>query len=433
MKVFWSWQSDRDPKLHHYFVRDAIKDACKLIAGDPEFEEANRPEVDHDTKDVPGSPDITSTILGKIASANTFIADMTPVGMTDPSALQPRVADAKRPEPKFLQNPNVMSELGYAERALSQNRIILVANGAHYPGAQALPFDWRHRSGAKIYVLADDATNKEIANERKRFAQVLKACIQPILSSQAPATPEPRAVLWQDASASDRAIWAGAEGDLQFRNASLEQPRRDVRLSEGVRIFARLVPAQWTPPPRSDLEARVGRVGLVIRSRDGDWGLNADGALSVWGRFDDGAGATRVWNATQWFRATGEIWAVNANSFTDHAGETWFSTQVPFAPLEDFLGRAIAGIREMGGSGKIAIRLGAVGIGDTVLPGEYGSQSVEAVGTDAATEGTSEEWTPAERRELLREFWNELMDAYGEGPMTMPEFERAAALSELPK
>ncbi|TCQ06446.1 hypothetical protein [Sphingomonas sp. PP-CC-3A-396] len=432
MKVFWSWQSDRDPKLHHYFVRDAIKDACKLIVGDPDYEEATRPEVDHDTKDVHGSPDITSTILGKIASANVFIADMTPVGMTDPVALQPSAPEEKRPEPKFLQNPNVMSELGYAERALTQGKIILVANGAHYPGAEALPFDWRHRSGAKSYLLADGATNREIADERKRFAQVLKACIQPILASQAPATPEPREVVWHAASASDRAIWAGAEGDLRFRNASLEQPRQDVRLSEGVRIFARLVPAEWTPPPRSDLEARVNRVGLAIRSRDGDWGVNAEGAISIWGRFDEGAGATRIWNATQWFRNTGEIWAVNTNSFADHAGRIWFSTQVPFASLEDFLARAVAGIREMGGAGAIAIRLGAVGIGDTVLPSQYRSQFIEAVGTDAAAEGKSDEWTPVERRELLRRFWNDLMDAYGERPMTMQEFERAAALGALP-
>jgi hypothetical protein len=47
--------------------------------------------------------------------------------MTDPAALQPRIAADKRSEPKCLQNPNVMAELGYAERALTQDRIILVA------------------------------------------------------------------------------------------------------------------------------------------------------------------------------------------------------------------------------------------------------------------------------------------------------------------
>lgn len=432
MKVFWSWQSDRDPKLHHYFVRDAIKEACKLIASDPDYEEADRPQVDHDTKGVTGSPDIASTILGKIASANVFIADMTPVGVTNPVSLQPNVEEEKRSEPKFLQNPNVMSELGYAERALTTSRILLVANGAHYPGAQALPFDWRHRSGAKTYVLPDGATNADIAAERKRFAQVLKACIQPILLAQTPAKPEPREVVWQPTSASDPAVWRGADAALQFRNRSMEEGRRKVQLAAGKRIYARLVPTEWNVPPRADLESRVNAVGLVVRSRDGDWGLNSEGALSVWGRIDGERDAMQVWNATQWFRKTGEIWAVNVNSFTEHKNRLWFSSAIPFAPLDLFLANAIAGIREMGGAGAIAIKLGAVGIGDTVLPGEYSNQLVEAVGDGAAAEGTSEEWTAAERRELLREFWNDLMDGYGEPPMSMLEFERAAHLQPLP-
>src|SRR5690606_24819043 len=103
----------------------------------------------------------------------------------------------KRSEPKHLQNPNVMSELGYAERALSQERIILVANGAHYPGPAALPFDWRHRSGAKIYTLEDGATAEEIKAERKRFAETLKACILPILKAQEPVKLPPKPIIWQ--------------------------------------------------------------------------------------------------------------------------------------------------------------------------------------------------------------------------------------------
>ena len=152
----------------------------------------------------------------------------------------------------------------------------------------------------------------------------------------------------------------------------------------------------------------------------------------MWGRIDGERDAMQVWNATQWFRTTGEIWAVNVNSFTEHENRLWFSSAIPFGPLDEFLAKAIAGIREMGGAGAIAIKLGAVGVGDTVLPGEYSGRFVEAVGDGAAAEGTSEEWAAAERRELLRGFWNDLMDAYGEPPMSMPEFERAARLPPLP-
>ncbi|UWF60425.1 hypothetical protein [Brucella sp. 2716] len=428
MKVFWSWQSDRDQTLHHYFVRDALKEACKLIVSDPDYEEAERPEVDHDMKNVPGTEDIASTILAKIASANVFVADMTPVGVTDPAALQPGVSEEKRSEPKYLQNPNVMSELGYAERAVTTGRIVLVANAAHYPGPEALPFDWRHRSGAKTYKLADGATKAEITEERKRFAKVLKDQIQPILAAQAPAKAAPPAINWQPASDEDPAIWKGAEGNLEFRNASLGEPQRQVKLNAGRRIFARIAPAQWTPPPRSDLEPRISKVGLHIRSRDGDWGLNRDGALSVWGRIESERNEMDVWNATQWFQRTGELWAVNCNSFSEHKGKTYFSSAIPFGQLDEFLRNGIVAIREMGGKGPIGIKLGATDLSQTVLPDPYRDVRYEDVASHAAAEQEAEDWTPAVRRELLLRFWNELRDAYGQPPMNMVEFERAAEM-----
>jgi hypothetical protein len=122
--------------------------------------------------------------LEKIAKAAVFVADITPVGMTDPEALQPNIDAKKRSEPKYLQNPNVMCELGYAEHALSQNRIILVANAAHYPGPSALPFDWRHRRGPNTYRLMDGATKEEISAESVRFSKLLESFIKPILENK---------------------------------------------------------------------------------------------------------------------------------------------------------------------------------------------------------------------------------------------------------
>lgn len=61
--------------LHHYSVRDALKDACKLIAVDPDYEEAVRPEVDHDTKNVAGNLPALDAIL---AEARTYaVLDLT--------------------------------------------------------------------------------------------------------------------------------------------------------------------------------------------------------------------------------------------------------------------------------------------------------------------------------------------------------------------
>lgn len=78
--IFWSWQSDEPQRETRDIIREALKAAIEQIGA--ELEEADRPELDHDTKGAPGSPEIVNTILGKIKAASLFVADVTPVAMT---------------------------------------------------------------------------------------------------------------------------------------------------------------------------------------------------------------------------------------------------------------------------------------------------------------------------------------------------------------
>lgn len=85
MKIFCSWQSDHDDKISHYFVRDALSDAIKLVKASPVLEEPSEGgrrtqlHLDHDTKGETGWVDITQSIFEKIENAAVFIADVTPV------------------------------------------------------------------------------------------------------------------------------------------------------------------------------------------------------------------------------------------------------------------------------------------------------------------------------------------------------------------
>ena len=434
MKIFWSWQSDRDPKLHHYFVRDALKEACKLIAKDADFEEAERPEVDHDTKNSIGTQDITKMILEKIAGANVFVADMTPVGITDPAALRPDLSPSGLPDPKYLQNPNVMSELGYAEHALTQDRIVLVANSAHYPGPQALPFDWRHRSGPKTFNLPDGATKAQITDERKRLALVLKNVITPILVAQRPTPEPPPPIQWQPQSPSSPGIWVGAEQGLELKNNSMGQGLRRVDLISGVRVFARIAPTYWNPPARTALEAKISKVAFHVRGNGGDWGSNGAGALAIWGR--SGAQDEKTtWNATQWFQQNGEVWGVSASCFgPDDDGRPNLSYGLIFEPLDRFLSSVIEAIEQFGGSGPIGVKIGAGPLKGTYLPGRYRFDASEALQDTVIVERTSDNWTSEARRESLKDFWNSLLDAYGKQPVrTTSEFEQMVSLRPLRK
>lgn len=184
VKIFWSWQSDTHQPSGRHFVRDVLVDLATHLNGVEEAEEAERPDrdeedddqndrvgIDHDTLGVGGSPRIADTILRKIDKAAVFVADVTPVGKT--------------PGGKYLPNPNVMIELGYALRVMELERIVLVMNRAEGAVLKNLPFDLRHWRAPVTYALPRDATDErrvEVANQLK---DDLRHVIEPGLKAAA--------------------------------------------------------------------------------------------------------------------------------------------------------------------------------------------------------------------------------------------------------
>lgn len=353
--VFWSWQSDREPKLHHYFVRDALKLALKMLANELEFQESERPEVDHDTRGVAGTPDIASAILAKIAGASVFVADVTPVGKTVPASVRPDLVASKRPKAKYLQNPNVMSELGYADRALGQDSIILVANAAHYPGEQALPFDWRHRRGPVLFRLPSGSATPVINAERQRFAVELRDRLRPMIEAAiaASAAPPP-AVERRTSKSDDPAVWEPDGSVLKMRDSFKASIERNVELLEGPRLYARIIPSSWTQKPAQTLLQRLtSDAALYVRGQNGDSGLNPDGAIRVWLAGDYTPQRAVVGTMTQWFRSDGEIWAVDTTSFGKHGEQFAFAYGLPFPRLGLFIHNALQALAGFGAGAPI--------------------------------------------------------------------------------
>src|SRR5579863_8692795 len=125
--VFFSWQSDLPNSCNRGFIQRALEGAAATIKADETVE--IEPVVDRDTEGVPGSPDIASTIFAKITAADAFVAD---------------VSITNRGDKRAVPNPNVLIELGYALKALSHERVILVFNRA-FGRVEELPFDLRSR------------------------------------------------------------------------------------------------------------------------------------------------------------------------------------------------------------------------------------------------------------------------------------------------
>src|SRR5262249_37288607 len=121
-------QSDLPNPTNRGFIQTALEAATKTLRDDESIEV--EPVVDRDTAGVPGSPDISSTIFGKIEQALIFVCDV--------SIINQGAKEASR----FTPNPNVLIELGYALKALGQHRIIMVMNTA-FGTVEQLPFDLR--------------------------------------------------------------------------------------------------------------------------------------------------------------------------------------------------------------------------------------------------------------------------------------------------
>lgn len=124
--VFYAWQSDCPSGTNRGFIRDALTKAVRRLN-----QEGYDVAVDEGTEGVAGMPDISNEILKKIDQCAAFVADVTLVGTVD-----------KTGSDKRMSNPSVMYELGFARKALGENRLVALVNTA-FGRVEDLPFDIR--------------------------------------------------------------------------------------------------------------------------------------------------------------------------------------------------------------------------------------------------------------------------------------------------
>lgn len=169
VKIFYSWQSDSESKYNRGFIKNVLKKVINEINKDIEFCEAGRELLlDHDTKDVPGTPDLAGTIFEKISSATLFIADISFIAKN--SANNRKVS-----------NPNVLIELGYAIARLGSDRVLCVLNTANGL-VEDLPFDLKHKRQPIQYCLNKNSKDKD--KQKLQVITDLKLAITTILKFQ---------------------------------------------------------------------------------------------------------------------------------------------------------------------------------------------------------------------------------------------------------
>jgi predicted nucleotide-binding protein len=161
IRVFYSWRSDKPSKTNRYAIQKAIDAAAKAInADDPKLKVV----PDEAMRDVSGADNIAKNIFEKIARADIFVADITPI--------TPKGADRSCP------NPNVLIELGYAVAELDWQRVILLFNDAFGEMKNELPFDIiQNRVGP--YAMAEG----EVKTAQPKLDGLVKTAIKAVIDS----------------------------------------------------------------------------------------------------------------------------------------------------------------------------------------------------------------------------------------------------------
>lgn len=175
IRVFYSWQSDQHPKINRALIAKALNSAISRLNRRISPKDRRRLQLDHDTLQLPGSPDIVSAILSKIDDCDIFVADLTFVGTTTSRSSKKQ---------KHLPNPNVMIEYGYALKHLTDKRIIAVMNET-FGDRPDLPFNLAHKRASLVYRLSPNSSAKKIKATTRKLANDLYAEIGTIIRAEA--------------------------------------------------------------------------------------------------------------------------------------------------------------------------------------------------------------------------------------------------------
>jgi hypothetical protein len=363
MKIFWSWQSDTPGDIGRYLVRDAIKGAIAVLREPHDIEEPLEREaresldIDHDRKNVSGTPDLARTIQEKIAGAAVFVGDVTLVGET---------LIEKDGGKKKLINPNVAIEYGFALHALSDSRVLIVQN-THFGDREQLPFDLRHKAGPIQFILRPHSSRDEIARVREQLKRNLLPALRGCLAHAASASAAPfqetqstssRAVFWRPGD-----VLATAERSMgsMFRNEADDSI--SYTLNEPRVLYLRLIPTASLPQELTirrllQIAKAHGSGTIISRTRDiASPSRNARGVAA----YRTFGGDRTLMALTQLFQ-NGEIWSVSREMVYN----VYQEEALPIINLANSFSSALRGIADLipdlGLSSPFKIELGAIGL-----------------------------------------------------------------------
>lgn len=336
--VFWSWQSDRSERETRHLIREALVVALDRRTGESDIEE--RLEIDHDTRGLPGSPDIVASILEKIDAASVFVADITPIAISEGG--------------KHIANPNVLIELGYAKKALGTARVVTVWNTAFtHSRPEDLPFDLRGRRGPITYELETGASREALGKARVSLIDGLADRIGVCLDHLPPAAP--LALPWQAAIDGDPSLWVKPGEPIMVNEGWGSGTRIFI---DGGRWYVRILPAGFDPKALDSVSH-----GPVVGSYGGFSSGQVTGGLMTYSGSVRADVPPELDAASMWFRKTGEIWGFQTRIGGEYRGRQVFYGDLIPERWAEVLASGLNMLANSGALGPYSVRLGVTGLG----------------------------------------------------------------------
>ena len=403
MKIFWSWQNDYAPQRNRWFIHSALQDAVAQLADEYELQSAERPELDHDTKDEAGMVEITTAILEKIEHSVAFVADLTPI--------------AEGPNGKPLPNPNVLIELGWALKMPGWRRMVAVMNSAEGYTPDDLPFDVRHRR-ALVYTLSEGADKQTRARVKKELTGSLIGALRKNLEEhldEVAAEISPEGV---DARADDRSLWASAQEEVSYLDSFGGSGKSQFGIPVGPRAYARFIPAGWRDgiPRVTEIEVIPSPNNVqpsLSGVSEGDFGACEEGYVRFWYTGPRSQKPREAGNIAMYFDQTGEFWITSSSDIYEHKDRLILGIRGIIQAWARALKTANDTFDRLGANYVRKIEFGIVGLDNVHWPERIASQSPPARKSTFLYEYIGRDWDIETQHVILTDAIDRLRDIFG--------------------
>jgi hypothetical protein len=339
--------------------------------------------------------DIAVTILNKIAGAAILVADLTPIGQS---------------ANKWLPNPNVMIELGWAMRRPGWERVIGVLNTASGAKVEDLPFDIRQRRviAYELFESVDKDARKKV---RTDLVKVLKGAITANLQAHAEEIASAVKIRRVTAKPDNPSIWASAGATITHNDAFGGARRQTVILPDVPRSYMRITPAGWKnrPPAVSDIARPPDNLTIEAPSdggRAGDFGATEEGFVRYWitGVADDGTPLSS--NVTMYFEDTGEFWMLDGSSIAKHDHQLLLRDQAMLGWWSRMLRSAIGLMDRFQARETYLVEAGLYNVKDLRWYSDWASERSLSRRNDVHDIRQSRDWNPSAQLTFLTDAYN---------------------------